>query len=643
MWNIPEWPSADARYLDLVGTVLGGSPSSRLYRRLVQQEQVATDVSATVSLAQLGSQLSIVVTAKTEADLEKIQRLLDEELADFLDRGPTLGEVEAARSRWRARFLRGVERIGAEFIGGISGKSTLLAENQVLGGSPDFYKVTLQRVERATRRDLQGAAGRWLSDGDFTLELRPLPAQAAQQLSIDRQKIPAAGSIPPAKLPPVKQTTLSNGLRVFLAERPFVPLLELQLIVDAGSAANGDVLRGLTALASQMLGEGTTRRSGAQIAETLDSLGAQLSATTQSDASVLTLSGLSDHLDGMLDVLADIVQHPTFPANALEARKAQLLARAEREKATPTSLAQRLLLRLLQTGLEGGGAPTRASTIQRPLSAVGIEDLAAFHRRWYTPNNVALVVVGATTMEALRPKLERAFGDWQPGPGLSAPSGPVQPVERSSPVVYLVDTPGATQTVVAVGVMVPPRTDSAYLAIRASAVVLGGGSGSRLLMNLRESKQWAYTAYSVLTDTRGSLALMALAPVQADRTGEAMQEVLNELRDIAGARPISDEELRQAKRSQLRFIAARAQTNALVADAVSEIARFGLESTYFETLGRRIDALSAAEVSAAAARVIHPDHLTWLVVGDRRRIESAVRSLGFGEIQVIDADGHPVP
>ena len=221
VWNIPEYGSADADYLDMVSDVLTLGKTSRFYKRLVYDDQIATDAGAFVGLNEIGGQFRVQATAKPGQDLAQVEKELDEELARFLKEGPTAEELERVKAQYEASFVRGIERIG-----GFGGKSDRLAQSQVFLGSPDAYKISLKRVQDATAEDLKAAANRWLSDGVYVLEVHPFPDYKAAATGADRSKAPVVGAPPELKFPKLQRATLSNGLKVILAERHEVPLVE---------------------------------------------------------------------------------------------------------------------------------------------------------------------------------------------------------------------------------------------------------------------------------------------------------------------------------------------------------------------------------------------------------------------------------
>ncbi len=635
VWNVPEWGSRDADLLDLVTDVLASGKTSRLYRRLVYDDQIATDVSAFVWQREIGSQLRIQATARPGQALDEVETAIDEELQRFLAEGPTAEELERVKTGKRADFVRGIERIG-----GFGGKSDVLAEHAVYAGDPSFYRERARRTAEAGTGDLRDAARRWLSDGVYVLEVHPYPEYAAAEGDADRSAVPDPGPVPEATFPRVQRATLSNGLEVVLAERHAVPLVELSLHVDAGYAADQFGIPGTADLAMNMMDEGTASRSALEISAELDRLGARLATGSNLDVSTVSLSALRENLDGSLELFADVVLDPAFPEADFRRLKQQQMAAIQREKVQPVAMALRVFPGLLYGEGHAYANPLTGSGTEASIGRIGREDLREFHRTWFRPNHATVVAAGDVTMEELLPRLERHFAEWQPG---DVPEKNVGEVDhREASTVYLLDRPQAQQSVIFAGHVAPPKANPDEVALEAMNTVLGGSFTSRLNMNLREDKGWAYGAGSLLFPARGPRPFIVYAPVQTDRTAESLQEIVAELRGIRGERPITADELQKVKDQETRGTAGRWETLGSVESALGEIVRFGLDDDHPVTYADRVLALELDEVSAAAGAVIRPDRLIWVVVGDRERIEPAVRELGLGEIRLIDADGRPL-
>jgi len=634
-WNIPQFGSADGDYLDLVTDVLAAGKTSRLYKRLVYDEQIATDVAAYVDLREIGGQLVIRATAKPSGDLARVERAIDEELARFIKSGPTASELRRVKTQSRASFIRGIERIG-----GFGGKSDVLAVNEVYAGSADHYQVTRQRIATATAANLQSAAARWLTDGDWTLEVHPYPTFEAATSGADRTKLPEAGTPPDARFPAIARATLPNGLKIVLAERHSIPQVNLTLLVDAGYAADQFAAPGTASLALDMLDEGTTRRTALQISDTLSQLGANLGTGSQLDVSSVQLSTLKENLDPSLDIFADVVLNPSFPQADFQRQQRQRLARIQREKVQPVQMALRVFPQLLYGANHAYGNPLTGSGTEASVSGMTRDDLVRFHRTWFKPNHATLVIVGDVSMAEIQPKLTRLFSRWQVG---DVPQKNVSTVaDQPRPLVYILDRPGAEQSIIFAADLAPPKANPREYAIEAMTSLLGGQFTSRVNMNLREGKHWSYGAFTLVWDARGQRPFIAYAPVQTDKTKESMIEVDRELRGILGPRPVTADELAKAQANLTLTLPGNWETMDAVQGSLEQMVTFGLDDHDYETYAQRVRALTIPDAATAAQEAIRPDHLVWVVVGDRGKIEAGIRELNFGEIRFLDADGKPL-
>jgi len=636
VWRGPEWRSDDTPLLELADAVLTSGKSSRLYHRLVYDDQIATDVGAYPIDGEIAGGYVVYATAAEDQDLATVERAVDEEMARFLREGPTRAELERVRAELKGSFVRGIEQVG-----GFRGKSNILAENAVFGGRPDFYKHSLDVMNAATPEQVRAAARRWLTGNALALEVRPFPTTlAADKEGADRSEIPTPKSFPDAPFPPLAQATLANGLRLIVAERHAVPVVQLSLQVDSGFAADQFAAPGVANLAMDMLDEGTTTLSALQINDRIASLGAELATGANLDFAVVSLSALKDNLDASLGVYADVILNPAFRPDELERARRLLLAEIQEEKNTPEQMALRILPRLLFGDGHAYSIPMTGSGTEQSVAAITRDDLAKFHSTWFKPNNATLVVVGDTTLAEIRPKLETLFARWQRGdvPKKALPNVALP----AKPRVFLIDRPGAEQTTIIAGHLVPAKTPDGEIAIDAMNDILGGAFTSRINMNLREDKTWAYGADTEIVDTQAQRPFLALAPVQADKTAEAMVEIKRELDDFVGTRPPTAQEVATSKNGSTLTLPGRWETSSSVARDIAALVRFHLPDDYWSRYAELVAHLTVGEVDAAAKRLLAPNRLTWVVVGDRGVVESKVRALGYGEVAVIDADGKPV-
>jgi zinc protease len=389
-----------------------------------------------------------------------------------------------------------------------------------------------------------------------------------------------------------------------------------------------------------MMDEGTKTRTALQISDELQRLGAQLRTGSSLDATSVTLSALTSNLDPSLALFADVVLNPSFPAPDLDRLRKQQLAAIQQESVQPFGMALRVLPRFIYGAGHAYALPLTGSGYRTSVEKIGRDDVVRWHSTWFKPGNATLIVVGDTTLGDIRPKLEAAFAGW---PGGSVPKKNVAPVEVKAPeAIYVYDRPGALQSTILCGHAAPPRANPEEIAQEVMNTVLGGQFISRVNMNLREDKHWSYGAGTLFWDARGPRPFLAYAPVQTDKTKESVQELLKEMRGIQGERPVTADELKSAQDSITLSLPGRWETSQAVIGSIADIVTFGFDDRYFDGYAGKVRATSLADV-AAAARVVQPDKLVWVIAGDRAKIEPGLRELGLGPVKAIDGDGNVLP
>jgi zinc protease len=635
VWNVPPFGDASTDYLNLVAFVLSSGKSSRLYKRLVYDDQIATTVSTYVDDREIGSEFVIEATAKQGQDPKAVEKAVNEEITRFLKEGPTADETDRAKTQFLAEFVRNAERIG-----GFGGKSDVLARYQTYLGDASLYKVALQRMASATPADLQAAAQSYLSDGVYSLQVLPYPSYNVTAKGVDRSQAPALAGIPELKLPKLQKAKLSNGLNLILAERHQVPVVDLLLEVDAGYAADHSSALGAARLTATLLTGGTKHRTALEISDRIQDLGAQLNAGSDLDSTFVSLSALKPKLDQSLDLYADVILNPSFPQADFEREQRLQLAAIEQEKAEPIAMALRVLPPFLYGSTHAYGIPLTGSGTAPSVSKMTRDDIVRFHGQWFKPNNATLIVVGDTTLAELQPKLEALFAVWKPGP---VPEKNIAPAPKPArPIVYLIDKPGASQSMILTGALAPPPVASIQPTYQTMNDVFGGVFGSRLNMNLREDKHWAYGAGAFIWGARSQRPYIVYAPVQTDKTKESLTEIQKEVAGITGAKPISEDELVKAKNQEVLKLPGSRETSWSVGYAIADLLQFRFPDDYDETFVKKVEALRTSDVNDAAKSLIEPQHTIWVVVGDRAKIEAGIRELNIGEIKVVDADGKPL-
>ena len=665
-WNVPALGDPDEIQLELAAAVLGGGKTSRLYERLVYIDKLADSVSVGVQSFALASMLQLQVDVKDGVDPAKVEAAVADEWKRFLKDGPSDDELARVKTDTRAGFIRALEKV--------NGKATILAEGQVYRGNPAAYMDDLARVAAATPAGVRAAARKWLAAGDYTLTVTPAPKGAdlsAQdemekpgraaiagrptakrppkqsfttlKSAIDRAKgVPTVATFPDLSFPKLEHAKLKNGIAVVLAERHTIPVVQVELLFDAGYASDQQRKLGTSAFTMAMLDEGTGDLDSLEIARRAERLGAEIGAASGLDSSTVKLDALTSQLDPSLHLYADIVRNAAFRAADIARIRGQWLARIAQEKTQPTGLALRTLPPLLYGAGHAYAIPFTGSGTEASIAAIDADDLHAYVRDFIRPDNATILVAGDTTLAAIVDKLDAAFGDWK-APDSPVPKKNIAAVAApDKPRVFLMDRPGALQSMILAGVVAPSTKAANNLEIQTMNGAFGGSFTSRLNMNLREDKHWAYGAFSFLSNAIGQRPFMLYAPVQTDKTAESVAEILRESREVIGARPLTAAEIDKIKVGDVRSLPGEFQTTGAVLAAMTSITLYDRPDDYVQTLKRRIEAQTDAAVEAAAKEVVKPQALTWIVVGDLKKIEQPVRDLKIGEVKVIDADGRIV-
>ena len=630
-WNTPAWGSKENVYLHILNRILTVGKSSRLYKRLVYDDQLSNTIYSYVDEREIASQYNIICDAKPGISLGKIDTVINEELKKLLEQGPTAAELERAKTSYFANFVKGLERIG-----GFGGKSDILAECNAFSGSPDYYKKKLEWIKAATPADIRNAAVKWLSDGQYILEIEPYGNYIVGD-SINRKEAPALTAAAAVKFPPVKEFTLSNGLKVALVERNSVPVVNMSLMINSGYAADQFGLPGLSSMAMKMMMEGTKTKDALQLSDQMADLGVSLYSYSDLDNSYMDMSVLKTNLNESLNLFKDVLFNPAFPEKNFERVKKEQLLDIKQEQAQPFGMALRILPRLLYgTGHAYSNSFTGSGT-EASVNKITRNDLVKYHQTWFAPNNSTLVVVGDINAEELKAKLESNFSAWKKQ---SVPEKNLKDVALpAQPSVYIIDKPGAEQSVIFGTEISPSAKSPDYEPIQMMNRILGGEFTSRMNMNLREDKHWAYGAYSVNIDTRGPGFFAAYAPVQTDKTKESITEIQKELNQFIGEKAATQKEFDKVQKNAVMQLPGQWETNNAVQYALQSAIKYDRGVNYLNTYPSMLQQLKLTDIQKAATNVVKPKNLTWVIVGDRAKIEKGINELNLGPVKYIDSEG----
>jgi len=666
-WIVPGVNDPEVVPLDVAMSVFGGLASSRLDNELVRRDQTAVSVSAGVQEFENVSQVEISVNVKPGADANAVAAKLDRMIADYLRDGPTADEVRRATTRTIASQISGLESVG-----GFNGKAVTLAEGAVYSNNPDKYKEDLAAYAAVTPQQARDAAAKWLSRPAYRLTVQPgertpvdmaaaggafrpryyrdprteggaaapaISLAAVQAASAARPQVqpprgpartaPAVQPIGDLVFPAVEHATLSNGIEVVLARRTTVPTVRVAVSFDAGNAADPKEKLGTQALTMSLLDEGTATRSSTQIAEEQERLGATISTSTGMDRSDVSLFALKVNLAPSLDLLADVIRNPAFAPGEIERLRASQLARIASERTQPAGIALRELPPLLYGRIHPYGVPFSGSGDEAGVRAIAREDLTAFKDAWLRPDNAKIFVAGDVTMTEIQPLLEARFGRWAaPASAKGVKLFRMDRMARPSRII-LIDRPQSPQSLILAGHLLPLQGTDDPVALSIANEVLGGSFTSRLNMDLREDKGWAYGASSQIRLVRETLPFLVYAPVQTDRTGDSIKAAIGDMRAFLGRQGVTAEERDRTINGAIRSLPGSFETSSDLLVGIMRNSIYGRPDDYYTTLADRYRALTAASLDEAARSAIDPAKLIWLVVGDAAKVRPQLDGIGL--------------
>jgi len=634
------WPgvpvySADDAALDVLAQILGGGKTSRLYRSLVYERQIAQDASLSNRSSQIAGVLQLVLTPRPGHQPVEVEGAALDVIAAALSEGVTPDEVTRAQTAIQASFVRGMQSLG-----GFGGLSDRVNEYYHYLGRPDMFRWDLQRYLDLTPAQVTAAGRRAL--GADRVRARVLPqgrlqaSTATAATSVDRSRAPDRGPESAFTLPARQRFTLANGLEVVLVEKHELPLVSLVTVIRGGTSADPQGREGLASLTAALVQEGAGGRSAADLADAIESLGAELDVAATPDAVVASMSTLRSRLAEALALYADVIVRPDLPPAELERQRRRRLVRLQQLEDQPSYVArvacQRAIFHDHPYGRPDLGTPAS-------VTAITHDDVAAYWMAHAVPGNSTLIAVGDVTRAELEESLQGGLAGW--------PEGPVRRVELPAPTplagrsVYLVDRPGAVQSVIQVGHVGAARSDAEYPALQVVNTVLGGQFVSRLNLNLREDRGYTYGVRSSFDFGLVPGTFTVSTSVHTEVTAQALAQILLELAGIAGPRPVDAVELAYAQRTLTNGYPRRFETGGQVARALVDQVLYRLPEDSLERFPTQVGSLALDEANAAARASIHPEALAIVIVGDRAAILEDLEALDLGPVVELGKRGEP--
>ncbi len=634
-WPTPAYFDKGDADLDLASLILTDGLSARLNKNLVYDKQLASNVSSFNNGMEISGFFVVFATARPGASLPDIEKAVTDEIARLAKNGPTQEEVDRAKTKWEYNFVTGLERIG-----GFGGKADLLGQYNTFLGDPAKFDADVQRYRGATAASIKEAVSKYLDTRNRLLvRFHPEVSARAEADTLDRSKAPSIAADRRFVTPVPQTARLGNGLSVYVVERHDLPKVAVSFATKAGTITDPAGKEGVAHLAVTTLDMGTPTRKALEIEDALGDLGTELTGFATREYASLNFEVLERNLAPALNIVADVIRNPQFPADEVDREKKRHLDALAQQNNNPNAIATRLRAMLAfgvdhPYGRASQGLPSSVAKIERT-------DLASYHQTYWKPGSSTVIFVGDITMDKAMKLAGEAFGPWASGiaPAVTVPAPrPAQPGR-----IYLVDRQDAAQTVVSQILPAPKRKVDDYYAFRlVDSVWGGGGFGTRLNLNLREDKGYSYGVFSTLVNYNDFGMWYSSGGVQTDKTKESLVEFDKEMKNLAGAKPITETELATAQQGRVRGYSQQFESLSRISGQIATLWVQGLPMTEMQQEVDLTGAATMADVVAASKKYVTPDKMSLLLVGDLAKIEPGVRSLNLGEIVVLDVEGKPV-
>jgi zinc protease len=637
---------------DVAATILGGGRSSRLYKRLVYEQQIAQSVAVQQYSLLLGSVFNVEVTARPGHTTEEIERAIDAELEAFRRDGPQPEEVERARNSIETGLVQGLESLGG--FGGVADRLNMY--NHFLE-DPGYLPRDVARY-----RDVTPASVKAFANSQLTRNARvvihavpgkqdlgtpvPTPAavpstpgEGAESTNPDaewRNQQPKAGAARTFKLPAPQMYKLANGLAVYYTARPNMPIVSARLVIRSGSDQNPLDRPGLAGFTAALLTEGTATRSALQVADEAAQLGTALTTSSSMDAMSASVTALTRNFPAALNLLSDVILHPAFPAEEVERQRKSRLASLTNQRANPSIVATNVM----NAAIFGPKHPYGYSELgtRDSVEKINRDDMSAFWKKHALANNAALIVAGSIPLAELKPLVEKSFGGWKAG------TLPVRRTAVPTPTtakLIVVDMGASAQSQVRTAAIGAARSTPDFPRMQVLNEVVGGLFSSRINMNLREEHGYTYGAFSTFVYRKQPGPFFIGSGIRTDVTGPAVGEIMKELKKLV-EKGITQPELELGRDSIVRSLPADFETSARAAGALSNIYLYDLGTQYYAQLPAALQTVNTESVLGAARKYLAPARMTLVVVGDRATIEPELRKLNIGPIEFRDAEGKKI-
>lgn len=665
--NAPQltitWPTVphytkDSYALNFLGEILSQGKTAPLFKVLVRERELTSGTTAFNSSQELAGAFKIIITANQGVDLDAVEAGIEEALARFEEEGISDTDVERIKAQLETRFYNG--------ISSVLSKSFQLARYNIFTGDPGFIAKDVENIRSVTKDEILQAYQTYIKDKPYILtsfvpkgsvgliaknsvraevveeEIKEHVEQVVTDevaeviktpSKIDRSRPPAQGAAPKLSVPAIWSTVLDNGMHVSGIREDKIPMVSFSLVLEGGHLLDDKNKNGVANLLSDILMEGTARKTPEELEEAIELLGARITMYTSSESLVLQGNTLTRNFDQTMDLVHEILLEPRWDEEELKRLKTRIINQIHRSDANPNAVAGRVANKLLYGEDHIFGYPISGTA--EDVENITMEDLKAFYDSNFSPTVSSFHAVGQIDQESVLKNLKYLEENWEAREVIIPDAVAENTRDRAS--LYFVDIPDAKQSVITIGYLSIPKTHPDFYAAQVMNYKLGGSFSGNVNLILREEKGYTYGARTAFGGLKNSGRFTASSSVRTNTTGESVEIFREEIKAYKNG--ISEEDLEFTKNALIKSNALRFETQRSLLAMLQEISTYGLSENYIEEQEKIVEAMTLEQHRELANKYLDPSRMIYLVVGDAATQFEQFREMGFDEVRLLDKDG----
>ena len=632
--STPMFDSSEAP-LDILASILGEGKSSRLYKLLVREKQIARSVRIYNYAQELAGEFCIeIISNNQNDDLKQLQSITEDEIEKIINTPPSEQEIERAKNRIKSDHISQLEHIG-----GFGGKADQLNHYNIFTNDPNTINTDLQRYTSVEPKAVQKVTEHTLGNNRVVMQVLPKPNLGSKSISIDRSKMPSSKNF--SRFTPAipEKINISSNTNMLFLSKAGIPLTSIAIIFKGGSDQDPYTTPGLNHITSRLVTEGTINKSSEEIHEQLEFIASTLNTTTYHEHTAVYTQSLNEHCLKTQNLLSDILTNANFPELELGRVKKQELTDIKRISDDPVALSRLASRAIIYNQNHSLSHPIMGT--ESSLQTIDQQSIQNQYNKTYLPENSTMLVVTGKSKSEFTKEIENSLSDWlnkKPNSANKIQTPDSDSIVQSGPSIYILDKPNSPQSVIRAGMLTIKRTDPDYFAMTLINYIFGGQPTSRLFKNLRQDKGYSYGYYSTIEWSQFASLLIAGGSVETKVTKESIIETLKEYKGISEETPITQSELNIAKQGILKGYASNFETQDQYIDTLARIALYDLPLDYHKDYLKSIDAISLDQIRQVASSRIKLDNLAITVVGDRKLLLDKICDIGI-PVHTIDLTG----